>query len=129
MVSLIFLIIDIEVLVIPSYISSYFITSGLYIRPSNANIRNNKPIQNNNNNNNENSNDNNNISNDNNINNNNNNNNNKSNSNNNNNFNNNISKYYRKIRKNDILGMLLPPKMFYATHSKKGCYKIMTDHK
>ena len=28
-----------------------------------------------------------------------------------------------------ILGMLLPSKMFYATHSKKGCYKILTDHK
>ena len=39
-------------LVIPPYISSYFITSELYIRPSNTNTRNNDPIQNNDNNNN-----------------------------------------------------------------------------
>ena len=78
MVSLILLIIDIEILVILPYISSYFITSELYIRPSNTNTRNNDPIQNNSNNNN---------------NDNNNNNNNNNNSDNNNDFNNNISKY------------------------------------
>ena len=77
MVSLILLIIDIEILVILPYISSYFITSELYIRPSNTNTRNNDPIQNNNsNNNNDNT------------------NNNNNNNNNNNDFNNNISRYY-----------------------------------
>ena len=76
MASLIFLIIDIEILAILPYISSYFITSELYIRPSNTNTRNNDPIQNNNsNNNNDNTNNNN-------------------NNNNNNDFNNNISRYY-----------------------------------
>ena len=77
MASLIFLIIDIEILAILPYISSYFITSELYIRPSNTNTRNNDPIQNNNsNNNNDNT------------------NNNNNNNNNNNDFNNNISRYY-----------------------------------
>ena len=52
MTLLIFLIIDIEILDILTYISSYFITSELYIRPSNTNTRNNDTIQNNNNNNN-----------------------------------------------------------------------------
>ena len=52
MTSQIFLIIDIEILDILTYISSYFITSELYIRPSNTNTRNNDTIQNNNNNNN-----------------------------------------------------------------------------
>ena len=76
MSSLTFLIIDIEILAILPYISSYFITSELYIRPSNTNTRNNDPIQNNNsNNNNDNTNNNN-------------------NNNNNNDFNNNISRYY-----------------------------------
>ena len=89
MASLIFLIIDIEILVILPYISSYFITLELYIRLSNTNTRNNDPIQNNNNN-------------DNNNNNNNNNDNNNINKNNNDDFNSNISKYYWKIRKNDI---------------------------
>ena len=61
MASLIFLIIDIEILVKLPYISSYFIASELYIRPSNINTRYNDPIQNNfNNNNNNNNNDNNN---------------------------------------------------------------------
>ena len=83
MASLIFLIIDIEILVILTYISSYFIISELYIRPSNTNTRNNIPIQNNhNNNNNDNNNDDADDDNDNN------------NNNNNNDFNNNISKYY-----------------------------------
>ena len=77
MASLIFLIIDIEILAILPYISSYFITSELYIRPSNTNTRNNDPIQNNNSNNN-----------------NGNTNNNNNNNNNNNDFNNNISRYY-----------------------------------
>ena len=49
------------------YISSYFITSKLYIRPSNTNTMNNYPIHNKNN-----------------------------------DFDNNISKYYKKIRKNCI---------------------------
>ena len=71
MASLIFLIVDIEILVILPYIGSYFITSELYVRPSNTNTRNNDPIQNNNNNYNDNNNDNNNED-----------------------FNNNISKYY-----------------------------------
>ena len=92
MASLIFLIIDIEILAILPYISSYFITSELYIRPSNTNTRNNGPIQNNNNNNNNDYNNDNINNNDNIINNNNNNNNN--NDDNNNDFNNNISKYY-----------------------------------
>ena len=78
MASLIFLIIHLEILAILSYISSYFITSELHIRPSNTNTRNNDPIQNNDNNNNNNNN---------NINNNNNNNNNID-------FKDNISKYY-----------------------------------
>ena len=71
MASLIFLIVDIEILVILPYIGSYFITSELYVPPSNTNTRNNDPIQNNNNNYNDNNNDNNNED-----------------------FNNNISKYY-----------------------------------
>ena len=54
--------------------------SELYIRPSNTNTMKNDPIQNNNNNNNDNNNSNNND----------------------NYFNNSISKYYWKIRKNDI---------------------------
>ena len=91
--SLIFLIIDFEILLILPYISSYFITSELYIRASNTNFRNNDPIQNNNNNN-DNDNNNNNNNNNNNSNNNNNNNNNNDNNNNSNDFNNNISKYY-----------------------------------
>ena len=78
--------------VILPYISSYFITSE-FIRPSNTNTRNNDPIQNNNNDNNNDDDD---------DNNNNDNNNNNNNDNNNNDFNNNISKYYCKIRKNDI---------------------------
>ena len=73
------------------YISSYYITSELHISRSNTNTRNNDPFQNNNNNdNNDNNNDN--IS----------NNNNNNNNNNKNDFNNNISKYYWKMRKNDI---------------------------
>ena len=46
MASLIFLIIDIKILVMVMlpYISSYFITSELYIRSSNTNTRNNDPI-------------------------------------------------------------------------------------
>ena len=80
MTSLIFLIINIGILVTLPYISSYFITSELHIRPSNTNTRGNNPIQNNNNNNNNNGNNNdNNHNNCNNI---------------NNDFNNNISKYY-----------------------------------
>ena len=73
MASLIFLVIDIEILVILLYISSSFITSELYIKPSNTNTRNNEPIQINNSNNNDNNSDNN---------------------NNNNDFNNNVSKHY-----------------------------------
>ena len=57
MVSLIFLIIDIEIRAKLPYISSYFITSELYIRFLNTNTRNNDPIQNNNNNNNNDNND------------------------------------------------------------------------
>ena len=72
MASLIFLIVDIEIVVILSYISSCFITSELYVRPSNTNTRDNDPIQSNNNNYNDNNNDN----------------------NNNEDFSNNISKYY-----------------------------------
>ena len=80
MTSLIFLIINIGILVTLPYISSYFITSELHIRPSNTNTRGNNPIQNNNNNNNNNGNNNdNNHNNCDNI---------------NNDFNNNISKYY-----------------------------------
>ena len=80
MASLIFLIINIEILVTLPNIGSYFITSELHIRPSNTNTRGNNPIQNNNNNNNNNGNNNdNNHNNCNNI---------------NNDFNNNISKYY-----------------------------------
>ena len=79
MVSLIFLIINIEILVALPYISSYFITSELHIRPSNTNTRSNNPIQNNNNNNNNDKNNDNNHNNCSNI---------------NNDFNNNISKYY-----------------------------------
>ena len=60
MASLIFLVIDIEILVILLYISSFFITSELYIKPSNTNTRINDPIQINNSNNNDNNNDNNN---------------------------------------------------------------------
>ena len=52
MASIIFLIIDIEILIVLLYISSYFITSKLYIRPSITNTRNNDPVQDNNNNNN-----------------------------------------------------------------------------
>ena len=85
MASIIFLIIDIEILVTLPYINSYFITSELYVRSSNTNTRNNDPIQNNNKNNN---NDKNNDNNSNNNNNNNNTNNIK------NDFNNNISKCY-----------------------------------
>ena len=46
MASLIFLIIDIKILVMVMlpYISSYFITSELYIRSSNTSTRNNDPI-------------------------------------------------------------------------------------
>ena len=73
MASLIFLIVDIEIVVILPYISSCFITSELYVRPSNTNTRDNDPIQSNNNNYNDNNNDNN---------------------NNNEDFSNNISKYY-----------------------------------
>ena len=51
MVSLTSLIIDIEILVILPYTSSYFITVELYIRPSNTTTRNNDPTQSNNNNN------------------------------------------------------------------------------
>ena len=58
MTSLIFLIINIGILVTLPYISSYFITSELHIRPSNTNTRGNNPIQNNNNNNNNNGNNN-----------------------------------------------------------------------
>ena len=72
MASLIFLVVDIEILVILLYISSSFITSELYIKPSNTNTRNNDPIQINNSNNNDNNSDN----------------------NNNNDFNNNVSKHY-----------------------------------
>ena len=72
MASLIFLIVDIEIVVILPYISSCFITSELYVRPSNTNTRDNDPIQSNNNNYNDNNNDN----------------------NNNEDFSNNISKYY-----------------------------------
>ena len=73
MTSLIFLVIDIEILIILPDINSYFITLESYIRPSNTNIRRNEPIQNNSNYNNNDNNKNNNNSND---------------------FNNNISKYY-----------------------------------
>ena len=86
MASLIFLIIDIENLVILPYISSYFVISESYIKPSNINTRNNNPIQNNNSNNNNDNNNNDDDHDNNNINNNNNNNN--------NDFNNSISKYY-----------------------------------
>ena len=79
---LIFLIIDIEILVILPYISTHFITSELYIRPSNTNTQKNDPIQNNNNNNNNDDNDDNNDDNNSNNNNNNNNNNNDNNNNN-----------------------------------------------
>ena len=72
MASLILLIVDIEIVVILPYISSCFITSELYVRPSNTNTRDNDPIQSNNNNYNDNNNDN----------------------NNNEDFSNNISKYY-----------------------------------
>ena len=72
MASLIFLIVDIEIVVILPYISSCFITSELYVRPSNTNTRDNDPIESNNNNYNDNNNDN----------------------NNNEDFSNNISKYY-----------------------------------
>ena len=72
MASLIFLTVDIEIVVILPYISSCFITSELYVRPSNTNTRDNDPIQSNNNNYNDNNNDN----------------------NNNEDFSNNISKYY-----------------------------------
>ena len=72
MASLIFLIVDIEIVVILPYISSCFITSELYVRPSNTNTRDNDPIQSNNNNYNDNNND----------------------KNNNEDFSNNISKYY-----------------------------------
>ena len=72
MASLIFLIVDIEIVVILPYITSCFITSELYVRPSNTNTRDNDPIQSNNNNYNDNNNDN----------------------NNNEDFSNNISKYY-----------------------------------
>ena len=72
MASLIFLIVDIEIVVILPYISSCFITSELYVRPSNTNTRDNDPIHSNNNNYNDNNNDN----------------------NNNEDFSNNISKYY-----------------------------------
>ena len=89
MLSLIFPIIVIEILVTLPYLSSYFITSELYIRPSNTNTRNNDPIQNDNNNNNNNGNNN-----DDDDDNNNNNNDNNSNNNNNNDFSNNISKCY-----------------------------------
>ena len=82
MVSLIFLIIDIEILVILLYISSYFITSELCIIPPNTNTRNNDLIKNKNNNND-----------------NNNNNNNNNNSNNNKDFNNNISNITEKLEK------------------------------
>ena len=94
MASLIFLIVDIEILVTLPYISSYFITSELYVRSSNTNTRNNDTIQNNNNNNNNND--------KNNDNNNSNNNDNNNTNNIKNDFNNNISKCYWKIRKNDI---------------------------
>ena len=73
-----FLITDIDILVILPYVNSCFITSELYIRPSNTNTKNNDPIQNNNNNDNNNDN----------------NHNNNNNNNNDNDFNNNISKYY-----------------------------------
>ena len=72
MASLIFLIVDIEIVVILPYITSCFITSELYVRPSNTNTRDNDPIQSNNNNYNDNNND----------------------KNNNEDFSNNISKYY-----------------------------------
>ena len=85
MASLIFLIIDVEILVILPYISSYFVTLELYIRPSITNTRNNCPIQNNNN-----------------KNNNNNDNTDNKNNKNDNDFNSNITKYYWKIRKNDM---------------------------
>ena len=84
MVSLTYLTIDIEILVILPYITSYFITSELYIIPSNTNTRKNELIQNNNSNNNNDC-------------------NNENKNSNKNYFNNNISKYYWKIRNNDIL--------------------------
>ena len=99
MASQIFLIINIEIVVILTYISSYFITSELYLRPLNTNTRNNDPIQNIQNNRN-----------------NNNNNNNKDNY-----FNNNFQNITEKLEKityfvSTILGVLLTPKVLYATH-------------
>ena len=49
MKSLIFLTINIKILLILPYISNYFVTSELYLRPSNTNTRKNDPIRNNNN--------------------------------------------------------------------------------
>ena len=120
MASQIFLIIDIEILVILPYISNYFVTSQLYIRPSNTNTRNNDPIQNNNNNN----------KNDDNI--------NYINNNNHYDFNNNISKYQQKIRKSDIFcfhnfgavigaqGVICHPRVRISVYSK---FKITSDLK
>ena len=110
--------IDIEILVILLYISSYFITSELYIRPSNTNARNNDSVQNNNNNNNTNNNDN----------------ANNNNNNNNNDFNNNISKYYSKIRKSDIFCFhnfwgVIAAQGVMSPIGKKRCYKSTVDHK
>ena len=100
MASLIFLIIDIEVIVILTYMNSYFITSDLYTRPSNTNTKNNDPTQNNNNNNN-NNNSNNNNNNNNNSNNDNSNDDNSNNSNNNNNDNNDVDTTTTNNNNND----------------------------
>ena len=103
MVSLIFVINDIEILVILPYISSYFITQELYIRPSNTNTRNNDPIQNNNNNKNDNNNDD------------------DDDDDNNNDFNSNILFSH-------ISECYYCPRCYMQPTGKKRCYKITTDH-
>ena len=120
MASQIFLIIDIVILVILPYIRNYFVTSELYIRPSNTNTRNNDPIQNNNNSN----------KNDDNI--------NYINNNNHYDFNNHISQYYQKISKSGIFcfhnfgaviaaqGVICHPRVRKGVYSKS---KITSDLK